>query len=188
MRSRHYGAIPGKDGNNNAHNTHQWMSCVHLSLFQHIPTTSSSLALGPGCSLYAPVDPGTMQFRNNCMNKRHSDCTSNSECNLCLLWMQIFPYHTWIHVITNVYKGNWGYYGTPVHLSFWESSNDKPDLGYKLQMVHKQHLVHKLQTEIHCCSTAQSLLNTRNTHAHLCLAPVCRLCGWGSIPQYFSKL
>jgi len=90
VRFRHYGAIPGKDGNNNAHNTHHQTPYVHLSLFRHIPTTSSLLALGPDCSLYAPVDPGTKQFMwhlgiRNFMNKRHSDCTSNNEYNLCLL-------------------------------------------------------------------------------------------------------
>ena len=52
VRSRHYGAILGKDGNNNAHNMHHRTPYVHLSLFRHIPTTSSLLALGPGCSLY----------------------------------------------------------------------------------------------------------------------------------------
>ena len=40
-----------------------------------------------------------VQFGNNCMSYRQSNCTSDSECNLCLLWVQLFPNCTRIHVI-----------------------------------------------------------------------------------------
>ena len=37
---------------------------------------------------------------NNCTNNRQSNCKSNSKYNLCLLWVQLFPNCTRIHVIT----------------------------------------------------------------------------------------
>ena len=36
---------------------------------------------------------------NNCTSNRQSNCTSDSECNLWLLWVQLFPNGTRIHVI-----------------------------------------------------------------------------------------
>ena len=41
-----------------------------------------------------------MPFGNNCTSNRQSNCKSDSKCNLCLLWVQLFPNRTRIHVIT----------------------------------------------------------------------------------------